>query len=143
MPVLLLRQLPETEKRKHGHNHDDKSDQVNDAVHGSTPECNVRVGDALPIELTQRDTRTAVPFRLRMVGPRTERNGAPRRCTATLGKRGYFMSDEPIERTGTEARQAVRAGRVIIVLGVSMTLALVAMFALLAYVYSTDAPFRY
>lgn len=103
----------------------------------------MRAGDALSIELTERDTPAPVPLSLRMVGPRTERNGAPRRCTATHRKRGDFMSDEPIERTGTEARQAVRAGHVIIVLGVSMTLALVAMFALLAYVYSTNTPFSY
>lgn len=46
------------------------------------------------------------------------------------------MADEvPIERTPSEARQATTRGRVVRILAISMTLALVAMAAVLAWVY--------
>lgn len=46
------------------------------------------------------------------------------------------MADEvPIERTSAEARQATTRGRVVRILALSMTLAIIAMAAVLAWVY--------
>lgn len=47
------------------------------------------------------------------------------------------MAGTKVERSPTQARQAVRGRRVFLVLSISLTLALIAMFAVLLYFYAT------
>lgn len=53
------------------------------------------------------------------------------------------MPDPKIERTPTEARQAVPGGRVFLVLSTSMALAMLAMFAVLGYFYAAHTQLHY
>lgn len=50
------------------------------------------------------------------------------------------MIGRKIEKSPTQARQAVRGRRVLLVLSTSMALAMLAMFAVLGYFYAAQTP---